>query len=277
MFSKRHGSPTPDARKLYGNPYASVMANVNAYRPPVLTRRTQADVIEEFRRNLASFKGIYSAKDVKKALVNGWDEGDVHEIEIIEYEGGDGGSGGGSDDDGDADGGIHESKEEEPPPDFMSPPAPRKKKIGSDEDEEDEDGEDAAGEARVVKEGEDTPEAAHARFREMKYEYKDIPAEALGKSDTTLISELKEFAKELYQIGVIKTRFYYRSKQSFAENRARLSIDRLGYALPTAAAAPAAAPPTAAAPAASAVKSPVRRPLTPEVGGSPADMHLLMS
>ena len=277
LNAHHESSQAPDISR---KPYASVKSNLASYRTETFNMKTRADVLKLMAHNLNSYGKVWTPKETAKAVKHGWDEGEITLSETIAIDGGsDGGDGDGDGGGGDGGGGVSEEKEGEPgdlpPPDFMSPPS---KPTGEDDEDEDDDegeeGEAKEGEARVVKEGEDTPEAAHKRFKELKYDHKDIPAEAPGKSDITLQDELKEFAKKLYALGVIKTRFYYSKKQSFAENRARLAIGKLGYAPPTAS---AAAPPTAAAPAPSAVKSPVRRPLTPEVGGSPADIHLLMN
>lgn len=265
MFPNRRGSPTPDVRKLYGNPYASVMANIHAYRTPVLTRRTEADVLQEFRKNIASFKGLYTAKDVKKALVNGWDEGDVIEVETFEFEGGDGGDDGG---DGGDEGEPGESE-------FMSPPAPRRERGESDsEGEEDEAGEE--GEVEDAEAFDAEALEAYSRFKAEGFSFKDVPAPFEGESEGSIKNRLRTFVRTLHEKGIIHQRFKVSVIKPFEFSRNRLIMERLGGRIKAAAAGGAAAPPTAAAPAASAVKSPVRRPLTPEVGGSPADIHSLM-
>lgn len=273
MFTNRRGSPTPDVRKLYANPYGAVMANINAYRTPVLTKRTEADVLEEFRRNITSFKGIYSAKDVKKALVHGWDEGEVIEVETFEFEDGDDG------DDGEPpppppghrerDAGKLEGGEldEDAHHDFMSPPPARR------EDDDGEEGEDA--EEAV----EDDAQAleAYARFKHQGFSFRDVPVPFEGESEASVKNRLRTFVRTLHDKGIIHQRFKVSRIKSFDFSRNRLVMLRLGGRIKAAEAAPggAAAPPTVAA-AARHEKSPARRALTPEVGGSPADVHSLM-
>jgi hypothetical protein len=246
LNANHESSQAPDITKKR---YASVKSNLAAYRTETFTLKTRADVVKLMTHNLNSYGKTWTPKETAKAVKHGWDDGGITLSETFEVDGGSD-YGGDSDDDGGDGGSVHETKE---PEDFLSPLAPRERGA---EDEEGEEGED---EGEVAdKEALD----AYKRFRAEGYNFALVPEPRTGETEEDSKERLRAFAKSLHDKGIILQRFYVKTKQSFAQNRNRLIMVRLGGRI------------SAAAPAAAA--APARRALTPEVGGSPADAHSLM-
>jgi hypothetical protein len=241
------GSQAPDISKKL---YASVKSNLAAYRTETFTMKTRADVVKLMAHNLNSYGKPWTSKETAKAVKHGWDDGGITLLETFEVDGGSD-YGGDSDDGGDEDGASEEKEAE--PGDFLSPHAPRERGA---EDEEGEEGDD---EGEVAdKEALET----YARFKTYGYEKNDIPFPYEGETEGSAKNRLRTFVRTLHEKGIILKRFKVSVKKPFEFSRNRLIMVRLGGRIR--AAAPDA-PDAAGA-----------RALTPEVGGSPADVHSLM-
>jgi hypothetical protein len=211
--------------------------------------KTRADVVKLMAHNLNSYGKPWTPKETAKAVKHGWDDGGITLRETFEVDGGS--DYGGDSDDGDDD--ASEDKEGEPD-DFMSPLAPRERGT------EDEDGEEGEDEIEVAdKEALET----YARFKAEGYEKTSIPFPYEGETEGSAKNRLRTFVRTLHEKGIILKRFKVSNTKSFEFSRNRLIMVRFGGRI-------RAAAPDAAAPGGA-------RALTPEVGGSPAEVHSLMN
>jgi len=249
LNANHESSQAPDISKKR---YASVKSNLAAYRTETFTIKTRADVVKLMAHNLNSYGKTWTPKETAKAVKHGWDDGGISLSKTFEVDGGSDYGGDDGDDGGDG-GSVHETKEAEPG-DFMSPLAPRER--GAEDEEGEDEGEVADKEALET----------YARFKHQGFSFGSVPIPFEGESDGSAKNRLRTFVRTLHDKGIILQRFKVSVIKPFEFSRNRLIMVRLGGRIGPA--APDAAPPTAA--------SPTARALTPEVGGSPADIHSLM-
>jgi len=189
--------PFPDITKVYGRGYTNVRDSIRAYKPPVLSMKTQEQVNKEIISNAAGHRIRWSESEVKRAIKTGWDGGDTEDRVAS--------SGGG---------GVGESKGSEGESEYGSD-----YEVDSDYEEEEEKGVDAPPRDLIPETREETvnPVAeAHERFVAAGFSRYDVPKDEEG---------LKVFMKTMRDSKIVQIN--YSGRSDVDANRRRL-FDKLG-------------------------------------------------
>jgi len=195
--------PFPDISKVYGRGYTNVRDSISAYKPPVLSAKTQDQLNKEITSNIARHRIIWSESEVKRAIKTGWDGGDVEDRGASS---GGGGVSEGKEGEGDAEG----EAEAEYDSDYED---------DSDYEEEEEKGTDAPPRGLV-------PETAEETANPVAEAYEKFVAAGLSRLDVPRDEKgLKAFMKQMRDNKIVQVKYSGTSNPEV--NRKRL-LEKFG-------------------------------------------------
>lgn len=199
--------PFPDISKVYGRGYSNVRDSISAYKPPVLSTKTQDQLNKEIASNIARHRIKWSESEVKRAIKTGWHgeegEGESESADSGSESGGEGGGEGGE--------GVGESKEGEG---------------GSGDDSDDSDYEEEEEKGTSAPPRGLVPETADEKANPVVEAYEKFVAAGLSRLAVPKDKEgLKRFMKHLRDSNIVRVK--YSGTTTPEANRKRL-LEKFG-------------------------------------------------